>query len=129
MIVEEAQRVRDDIFDGNSARAVVGVRYEDLQLQILAFVARFELELVAAFVCDALDVEKERVVEAARAGVFHGDVAVDAVPGTADKLKRDAFGDVHAAIGEHIDLRIELEEPAFLGGERNRQEEEERQAA
>ena len=55
-----------------------------------------------------LYVEEERVVEAARAGVFDGDITVDAVPRAANEFEGDVFGDVDGAVGEDDDFGEEF---------------------
>src|ERR1700722_3144136 len=80
----------------------------------MALTAAFKAELGSVFISDVFDVEKQRVVQAAGAGVFDGDIAVDAVPGAADELEGDVFGDVDRAIGQDDDFGEELFEVAFL---------------
>ena len=74
VVVEEAEGVGDDVLDGNGARAVVGVGNIDFQFEVLALAAGFEFQWTAVFVGDALDVEEKGVVQAARAGVFDGNM-------------------------------------------------------
>src|SRR5712664_1093777 len=66
----------------------------------MALAAGLITEFCASVIGDVFDVEEKRVVQAARTGVLHGNVAVDAVPGAADELEGDVFGDVDGAVGE-----------------------------
>ena len=94
MVIKKTKRVRDSVFDRNSAGAVIGVGNVDFQFEILAFAARFISELVSISVGDAFHVQKERVVQATRPRILHRDHSVDAVPRPADELKGDVLCDV-----------------------------------
>ena len=128
VIVEEFEGVGDGVVDGDGAGAVVGVGDIDFQVKVMAFAAGLIAELGAGFVGDVFDVEEKRIVQAAWAGILDGNVAVDAVPGAADELESDVFGNVDGAAGEDGDFGEKLFEVTFLGrdrrGERTGEEDE-----
>ena len=88
----------------------------DFQIEVVALAAGFVAEFGAGVVGDVFDVEEQSVVQAARAGVLDGNVAVDAVPGAADELEGDVFGDVDGAAGHDYDFGEEFFEVAIFGG-------------
>ena len=106
MIVEETEGVGDDVLDGNSAGGVVGIGNKDFEFAVLAFAAGFKFQWATLFVTDGFHVEKEAVVHAAGTSVFDGNIAINAVPGAADKFAGDIFSDINLAIGGDDDVRI-----------------------
>src|SRR5580658_311347 len=51
------------------------------------------------------------------------------MPRTAIETKRDVFRDADRTVGENLDIRIELQNPQVLGGDRKCQEENQSKAA
>src|SRR5207245_9337658 len=102
VIFEVAPAVAHGVIDLDHASGVHGVRNENLQIAEAARDVRFVFQRIAGAVGDAGDVEKQRVVGAARAGILHRNEAMDAMPfGNEDQ--RDALvyrGGASAAEGE-----------------------------
>ena len=116
VVVEEFEGVGDGVVDGDGACAVVGVGDIDFQIEVVALAAGFVAEFGAGVVGNVLDFEEQRVVQPAGAGVFDGNVAVNTVPGAADKLEGDVFGDVDGAAGHYDNFGEEFLEVTIFGG-------------
>jgi len=133
VVVEVFEGVGDGVVDGDGSGGIVSAGDVNLDSEIVADAAGFVSEVLAGIVGNALDAEEEGIVESARAGIFDGDVAIDAVPGTANELEGNVFGDVNRAVGEDGNVGEEFSEVALLGSggrnERGEDEEEKSQGA
>ena len=94
--------------DVDGLRGIVGVVDEDFQAAIVAYAGGFVFERVAGSVGDAGDGDEKRVVQLLRGDVFDRDIAIEAVPGAADEMDGDAFGDVDGGVGEDGDAGFEI---------------------
>jgi len=93
--------------DDDRARDVVRARNVDFQLQIAVLPARFAAQCRAGIICDAQEVQIERVIQAVGTRYFHRDRAVDAVP-LPCKMSLDSFGNVRGAVWQHDDGALEI---------------------
>ena len=108
VIFEEAEGVGDGVLDIDGLDGIVGVVDEDFEMAIVADAGGFVLEIVAGGVGDTGNGEEEGIVHPLRGDVFDGDVAIEAVPGSADEVDGDGFGDVDGGVGEDGDLGVEF---------------------
>ena len=115
VIVEKFDGVGDGVLDGDGLDGVIGVGDVDFEFAVVADAAGIEFEVVAAAVGDIFHAEKERVVQALRSAVFDGDGTIQAVPGAADEVGFDFFGDVDGAVAGDDDVGIEVFDAQFFG--------------
>ena len=117
-IFVEFQGLGDGVLDVDGLDGVVGVVDVDFELAVVAFARGFVAQGVAGAVGDVLDVEEKRIVHALLGDVFDGNFAIEAVPGAAEKVGGDGFGDSDGGVGEDIDLGAEIFYAEFFGSER-----------
>src|SRR5712692_5168928 len=105
--IEEADAVADGVIDVDDARRVNRAGNVDFEIAGGSGLARVVFELVSVFVCDAHDVEKERVVGSFRSRILDWDGAVNAMP-LAGESEGDFFADQGCAIGGDGDGVLEI---------------------
>ena len=108
VIVEEADRVEHAVTDDDGARGVFRIRHVNFEFGVAALAALLVFERMAVVVGDAERLEKKRVIQALRRGVFDRNGAIDAVPVRAGELRVNDFGDFDRAVGVDSDLLVEM---------------------
>ena len=116
VILEVADAVLDHVVDLNRARGVHRIGNVDLQVAEAARNARIVLQLVAAAIGDAGDVEEKRVVGATWSGIFDGNEAMNSVP-LAYEYQSDALIHDGAAVALDSDRVLEVGDSPALGGD------------
>ena len=111
----EFEGVGDGVFDVDGLDRVVGIVDEDFEFAVVAFAGGFVLQQVAGAVCDAFDVKEKRIVHALGGEVLDGDFTIEAVPGAAEEMDGDGFGDGDGRVGEDVDLGVEALDAEFFG--------------
>ncbi len=119
VVFEITDAVADDVADLHRARGVHRVRDVDFQIAIAAGSLGLVLQLLAGAVGDRRDIQKQRVVRAARAGILDRDGAVNAVP-LADEDEIDALLHQCRAVIADQDGVLKVGDPPALCEERER---------
>ena len=104
--VDEAERVRRGVLDGDRPDGVVGAGHPDLDPLVVAFPALLVSEGRSVLGGDGAYVQLESEVEAAGGPVDHGDIPVHPVP-RARESESDRFGNVDPSALPHGDLCVE----------------------
>ena len=110
VVLKKAQGVADAVMQGDGARDVGSAWDIDFELELAALPAAIDAQRLAAAVLTigGADVGQEKgIVEAAHAGIFDGNGAVDSVP-CADELNLDGFGDVERRVWQDVQLHLEI---------------------
>ena len=108
VIFKKFDGVGDGVLDGDGLDGIIGIGDVDFEFAVMADAAGIEFEAAAAAVGDIFHAEKERVVQALGSAVFDGDGAIQAVPGAADEVGFDFFGDVDGAVAGDDDVGVEV---------------------
>ena len=115
VIFKKFDGVGDGVLDGDGLNGIIGVGDVDFEFAVMAHAAGIEFEAVADCVGDIFHGEKQGVVQALRSTILDGNGAIQAVPGSADEVGFDFFGDIDGAVTGDDDVGIEALDAKFFG--------------
>ena len=124
VIFEKFDGVGDGVLDGDGLDGIISVGDVDFEFAIMPDAAGIEFQAVAVAIGDIFHIEKQGIVQALRRDVFDGNGTVQAVPGAADEVGFDFFGDVDGAVAGDDDVGIEVLDAQVLWRLRRRHKRE-----
>jgi len=116
MIIKKSEGVGNRVFDDDGLNGIVGIVDIDFEFAVLALAGGIVLHGLVSAVGDAVHGQEERVVHSLRGDIFDGNFAVQAVPGAADEICGDGFGDADGTVGKDSDLGVEFFDAQLFGG-------------
>jgi hypothetical protein len=117
VVLEEAQRVGNRIFNGDVVRGIVGIWNVNLEPAVMTLAAGLVLESAAAPVHDAPHVEKQRVIQPLWRDVLNWNRSIKPVPGPADKMRLNGLGDFDRAVRHNDRFGLEVFDAQLAGAE------------
>src|SRR5882724_4137887 len=108
VVVKKTERVRHGVLDDDGLDRIIGVVDVNFEFAVMAFARGFVLEIVARAVGHALYVQQERIVHSLRRHILDRNLAIEAMPRSADKINSDGLAYIDSAVRQDCNLRVKL---------------------